>query len=117
MSYDVWSRCLLKATPLTILENGLDETHPPFVHTRMRELFDPLFNRKRIHWPDKVVREKSIELLNNVKHGRSVDIVSDIADPLASMIDIILALISAAGGLVFSAGLRRLSYPEPQASA
>ena len=50
----------------------------------MRELFDPLFNRKRIHWLDKVAREKSIELLNNVKHGRSVNIVSDIADPLAS---------------------------------
>ena len=50
----------------------------------MRGLFDPLFNRKRIHWLDEVVREKSIELLNKVKHGSSVNIVSDIADPLAS---------------------------------
>ena len=57
--------------------------NPP-VHTRMRELFDPLFNRKRIHWLDKVVREKSIELLNNVNHSGSVNIVNDIADPLAS---------------------------------
>ena len=57
--------------------------NPP-EHTRMRELFDPLFNRKRLHWLDKVVREKSVELLNNVKHGGSVNMVSDIADPLAS---------------------------------
>ena len=57
--------------------------NPP-EHTQMRGLFDPLFNRKRIHWLDEVVREKSIELLNKVKHGSSVNIVSDIADPLAS---------------------------------
>ena len=57
--------------------------NPP-EHTQMRGLFDPLFNRKRIHWLDEVVREKSIGLLNKVKHGGPVNIVSDIADPLAS---------------------------------
>ena len=57
--------------------------NPP-EHTGMRALFDPLFNRKRIHWLDEVVREKSIELLKKVNHSSPVNIVSDLADPLAS---------------------------------
>ena len=57
--------------------------NPP-EHTHMRALFDPLFNRKRIHWLSEVVKEQSIELLNKTNNGNSIDMVSDIADPLAS---------------------------------